>query len=144
MARSRDEALQPPVKRFMTAPPILSMRESFSDLGSSLAYVTDIEGNWEYLMSYVERSPALTLKSFRSDGSAELELEDGWSFMHGGDAVDKGGPVGGSVRVARTLVALKKAYPMRVTLILGNRDINKMRITSELADGELADDARSI
>jgi len=35
--------------------------------------------------------------------------------------------------VVRTLVALKKKYPDRVTLILGNRDLNKMRWTAQLA-----------
>jgi hypothetical protein len=37
------------------------------------------------------------------------------------------------VRVVRTLVALKKKYSDRVMLILGNRDLNKMRWTSQLA-----------
>jgi len=41
--------------------------------------------------------------------------------------------VGGTVRVVRTLVALKRKYPDRVTLILGNRDLNKMRWTAQLA-----------
>jgi hypothetical protein len=35
------------------------------------------------------------------------------------------------------MVALKKKYPDRVVLLLGNRDINKMRFTSELADEEI-------
>ena len=47
--------------------------------------------------------------------------------VHGGDSCDKGGKVGGSVRVTRTLVSLKRRYPERVTLLIGNRDANKMR-----------------
>lgn len=35
------------------------------------------------------------------------------------------------------LVRLKKRHPERVVLLVGNRDVNKMRLTSELADSEL-------
>lgn len=50
--------------------------------------------------------------------------------------------VGGSVRVARSLVLLKKRYPARVTLLLGNRDLNKMRLTSELAPSQVVTASR--
>lgn len=104
----------------------------------NVAYVTDIEGNMEYLLAYVAISDAFELASDRlEDGAADLVLRDGWRFVFGGDAVDKGGEVGGSIRVARTLVRLKRRYPDRVTILIGNRDANKMRITSELAPGEL-------
>ena len=36
----------------------------------------------------------------------------------------------GSLRCAKALVGVKLAYPDRVVLLLGNRDINKMRFTS--------------
>ena len=93
--------------------------------------MTDIEGNWEYLLQYVGLSPALELRGFAEDGSAILHLADSWHFVHGGDCCDKGNATGGSVRVVRTLNALKRKYPDRVTLILGNRDINKMRLLAE-------------
>ena len=32
---------------------------------------------------------------------------------------------------------LKRKYPDRVTLLVGNRDVNKMRFTSELDDDEI-------
>tara|TARA_B100000795_G_scaffold180675_1_gene136847 strand:- start:288 stop:506 length:219 start_codon:yes stop_codon:yes gene_type:complete len=40
--------------------------------------------------------------------------------------------VGGSIRVVNTLVKLKRKYPNRVVLLLGNRDLNKLRLSSEL------------
>jgi hypothetical protein len=87
--------------------------------------------------AFVIRSEALNFvggrPSYRSDGACDLVLHEGWHFVHGGDSCDKGGAVGGTVRVVRTLVALKKKYPDRVTLILGNRDLNKMRWTAQLA-----------
>ena len=102
----------------------------------NVAYFTDVEGNWEYLASFVALSEALKRDGENEDGSMRLQLNDGWRIVFGGDSCDKGGVVGGSVRVVRTLVRLKKKYPDRVTLLLGNRDLNKMRITSELADEE--------
>lgn len=103
----------------------------------NVCFLTDVEGNFEYLKAFVELSEALSVVTEEEDGSLELELLEGWHFVFGGDSVDKGGAVGGSVRVVRTLVALKKKYPTRCTLILGNRDLNKMRLTSELAPSEL-------
>ena len=106
-----------------------------------VAFLTDVEGNMQYLLAYVAMSEAFTLLSARcADGAADLELRPGWRFVFGGDSVDKGGQVGGSIRVARTLVRLKKKYPNRVTLIMGNRDINKIRFTSELTPEQLSHD----
>ena len=81
--------------------------------GPNVCYCTDVEGNWEYLCRFVEVSEAVSFvhTDFDTAGTttAEIHLEDGWTFVFGGDAVDKGPEhgVGGSVRVARTLVALK-------------------------------------
>lgn len=71
------------------------------------------------------------------DGSLDVCLAPGWQLVYGGDTVDKGGAVGGSVRVVRTLVRLKERYGSRVTLLIGNRDANKMRLTSELHTSQL-------
>ena len=103
-----------------------------------VCYVTDVEGNFEFFLAFVKASSALTLVKLESDGSADIELAAGWRFVHGGDACDKGGAVGGTVRVVKTLTRLKTRYPDRVHLIMGNRDINKMRLTSECAPEEIA------
>eukprot|EP00966_Prymnesium_polylepis_P334389 7389761-Prymnesium_polylepis.3 len=66
------------------------------------------------------------------EGAADVALVDGWRLIHGGDTCDKGGVMGGSIRVVRTLCRLKRKYPNRVVLLLGNRDLNKLRMTSEL------------
>ena len=50
------------------------------------------------------------------DGSANIELKDGWRLVFGGDVVDKGGVVGGSIRVTTSLVVLKERYSERVTV----------------------------
>ena len=103
-----------------------------------VAFITDVEGNWEYLIAFVEQCEGLELLGVLDDGSADLALADGWQLVFGGDSVDKGGETGGSVRVVKTLVRTKRKYGGRVTLLLGNRDCNKMRFTSELCAAELA------
>lgn len=65
-------------------------------------------------------------------------LADRAAHPAGGDVCDKGGETGGSVRVTTSLVRLKCKYPDRVFLLLGNRDLNKMRFTSELAAEQMA------
>lgn len=40
-------------------------------------------------------------------------------------------------RCYEQLVRLKKKHPDRVVLLVGNRDVNKMRLTSELDDREV-------
>ena len=87
--------------------------------------MTDVEGHWEYFQKQVDKSPVLT---WADDGT--LTLADNGYVVHGGDAVDKGP---GDIRVLRAMINLKERYPDRVVLILGNRDVNKLRIVSELA-----------
>eukprot|EP00966_Prymnesium_polylepis_P293746 6783709-Prymnesium_polylepis.1 len=54
------------------------------EVGSDLkvAFVTDIEGNWEYFERFVERSEALSFPSgkvvLNEEGAADVVLADGW------------------------------------------------------------------
>ena len=108
----------------------------------NVSFLTDVEGNWEFLERFINLSDALQLEAPPDEsGAAQITLNDGWQLVVGGDLCDKGAFVGGTVRVVRSIVALKKKYPDRVTIILGNRDINKMRFTSELSLEQL-DDSR--
>lgn len=98
-----------------------------------ITYVTDVEGHWPYFCNFVQLSEGLSFaepgRYHESAKVPELTLQDGWHFVHGGDALDKGP---GAIRLVTALTALKQKYPDRVHLIMGNRDINKMRFTSEL------------
>lgn len=55
-------------------------------------------------------------------------------FVFGGDAVDKGP---GDVQLCKQLVSLKRRHPDRVVLLVGNRDLNKLRFSAELADDDM-------
>ena len=97
---------------------------------ATLELITDVEGNWDYFCALISRSRCL-----RWTGGT-LALADGAMLVFGGDACDRGP---GDMRVTRALVQLHEAYPGRVFLLAGNRDVNKIRLTAELADGEWPD-----
>lgn len=96
---------------------------------SIVGYVTDIEGNLGYWNKYLNISKVLT----RENGT--LKLNENCQFVYGGDVCDRGS---GDVRVVSDLVKLKESYPDRVHFILGNRDINKLRIPFALHPSVLA------
>ena len=106
----------------------MRLRTSTFDSRSEMhvSYMTDVEGNWEYFIRSVEASPALSLEGTSADGVPDLALEPGWHFVFGGDSCDKGGAVGGTVRIVRGLVKLKRRYPDRVTLLRQPRDTTSL------------------
>lgn len=124
---------------------------SSGDMTSSehlrIGYASDIEGHWDYFLEYVSRSNVLDwepLPSGLSGDNAEpngiynfhrLILRPNTYFIYGGDSVDKGP---GDIRFTRALVDLKKRYPERVHLLVGNRDLNKLRFQTELGDFEMS------
>jgi len=94
-----------------------------------VSFSTDWEGNIDYALRYAsEHSHGLTVES--TDGFVPVfGLRPGFRFVYGGDVCDH---EPGDLRCAAALVLLKERYPSRVTLLLGNRDLNKMRLKSEL------------
>lgn len=88
----------------------------------------DVEGQYSRLDSFLQNSGIFT------SGANGYELVDGAKFVFLGDSVDRG-PNGR--KIWSTLLELKEKYPDRVFLILGNRDINKLRISSDLNDAHL-------
>merc|ERR1740124_321541 len=125
-----------------------------------VSYVTDIEGDKLYLDRYVDNSKILTWETISSDnGETNPPSPSSYSlysskddedpsafpdqrrieFLHssnnnnmlvfGGDIWDKGGY---DLYVTRQLLDLKRRYPTRVVWVLGNRDLNKIRIPQEL------------
>eukprot|EP00298_Acanthocystis_sp_HF-20_P029455 c8338_g1_i1.p1 GENE.c8338_g1_i1~~c8338_g1_i1.p1 ORF type:complete len:532 (-),score=218.19 c8338_g1_i1:31-1626(-) len=91
-------------------------------------FITDVEGNWDYFTSLVQNSPVLSFEQ-----GWKLKLKENCKLVFGGDVVDKSD---GDIRVTKTLLALKKERPNDVFFILGNRDFNKLRFSSELQPNE--------
>lgn len=71
-----------------------------------------------------------SMSSVLQGSTDDLSLRPGCHLVFGGDSVDKGGR---DLAFLRSLLRLKERHPERVHLLLGNRDINKMRLTAELA-----------
>jgi hypothetical protein len=90
----------------------------------AVGYISDIEGNYDYWQKYIFRSKVLY-----SDGEGRVRLKDDCHFVCGGDICDRGV---GDIRILRELLSLKRSYPDRVHFILGNRDINKLRLPVSL------------
>ena len=74
-------------------------------------------------------------KVLSRNGEGKLVLAPDSAFVFNGDAVDKGSH---DIRFTKELVALADRYPDRVTIILGNRDLNKMRLSQELHPDHIA------
>ena len=91
-----------------------------------IGYVTDIEGNLDYWTSYKRMSRVLTINE-----QGRLLLKDDCILVFGGDVCDRGP---GDLRVIQDLLELKANYPDRVFLILGNRDVNKLRFALDASD----------
>lgn len=90
-----------------------------------VAYLTDIEGQWNKLTAFLEGN-----RCVRLDARGALHVEPGCVFVFGGDAIDRGAS---SRRIVRALYDLKQRQPDRVVLLVGNRDLNKIRLVRELA-----------
>ena len=91
-----------------------------------VAYCTDVEGCFGFWERYVAVSRVLR----RDPGTGRLTLPEGAHFVFGGDAVDQGA---GDLAFLRDLLDLRDDHPGRVHIVLGNRDINKMRLLGELS-----------
>ena len=106
-----------------------------------IGYASDIEGHWDYFLDYVSRSNVIDWEPIPNQSpcnkykSHRLTLRPNTYFIYGGDSVDKGP---GDIRFTRALVDLKKRYPNRVHLLVGNRDLNKLRFQTELGDYEMS------
>lgn len=95
-----------------------------------VAVLSDIEGSAAKLESFCARHPAFVTAS---DGRPQVK--PGALFVHGGDVPDR---FEGGQRAVAELLRLSDATPERVVLIAGNRDLNKLRLTSELSEAGMA------
>ena len=114
-----------------TAPataPFLARRRLASSIGASAAawgYVTDVEGDFDFWRRFCSLSAVLEPGRAPDD----LALRPGCHLVFGGDSVDKGGD---DLAFLASILRLKSRHPDRVHLLMGNRDINKMRLSAEL------------
>jgi hypothetical protein len=104
-----------------------------------VVHISDVEGSWARLSSFVERTPGLRLAA-----DDRIDVDADVVFVMGGDAVDRGP---WSRRVLRALLRAKERQPDRVVLLAGNRDLNKLRLLRELGGAlpkKTPDDVRAL
>lgn len=92
-----------------------------------VSYVTDVEGNLDFWRRFCKMSEVV---EYNGDLNA-LRLSENCHLVVGGDSVDKGD---GDLRYLQSILNLKEQHPERVHLVLGNRDINKLRFLAELSE----------
>lgn len=118
--------------------------------GNGVHVFTDMEGDYDSFLKYwidgLHRKGALTFEERVEHvrfGEVTipiyydfLHLADGHCIANLGDMLDQGVQADrqGVFRGVATFNALKRTYPSRVQLVLGNRDVNKFRLTSELSE----------
>eukprot|EP00934_Nitzschia_sp_Nitz4_P003831 Nitzschia sp. Nitz4//scaffold46_size129759//65471//67300//NITZ4_003505-RA/size129759-processed-gene-0.139-mRNA-1//1//CDS//3329552607//3821//frame0 len=117
----------------------LSYQDFVKDKKVRISYITDIEGDKAYLDRYVNISKVLTFVDNNNSTTATpwnvpypqvIDFTDPHAMLvFGGDVWDKGGY---DLYSIRQLLHLKARYPHRVLFILGNRDLNKLRLLQEL------------
>jgi hypothetical protein len=122
-----------------------------------ITYLTDVEGDKAYLERYIRQSKILTMRDNHNHNNSHNNTASNSQHLHqhqptilpydwcidftdpdgelvfGGDLWDKGGH---DLFCVRQLLDLKRRYPQRVHFILGNRDLNKLRILNELGSDD--------
>ncbi len=94
----------------------------------------DVESSWEKIRTWNEKSNIFTIVNDNLDNFDIVFNGDNTEFVFMGDAIDKGRD---TIKALKFFIYLKEKYPHRVHLILGNRDINKLRFLWELSDEAL-------
>lgn len=97
-----------------------------------IGYASDLEGSYSYWRRYVDQSAVLY-----ANEENKVKLRDHCYFVCGGDVCDRGD---GDIRILTELLALKHEYKERVQFILGNRDVNKLRLPFSLHEKALEED----
>lgn len=124
------------------------------DCSAGLFSLGDIEGNYGFWKKFVLESGAFrnAEEHFDDKGGSvaymnapPLQLNANTCFVFLGDTLDSAGRrmQAGELKpiaITRALVQLSDANPGRVLLMLGNRDVNKLRLKAELADDADPDD----
>mmetsp|Transcript_41456 Transcript_41456/g.75110 ORF Transcript_41456/g.75110 Transcript_41456/m.75110 type:complete len:497 (+) Transcript_41456:21-1511(+) len=100
-----------------------------------IGFITDVEGNLDFFQRAVNASKIVQFTQGTTCFELEFKRKDYEDvFVFGGDYCDKGD---GDIRIARSLVEFKKQQPYRVHLLLGNRDLNKIRVSAELRQSSI-------
>lgn len=95
-----------------------------------ILYITDLEGSRERLEAFYEKSGG-----FVRGPDQRYHIKTDTIIVFGGDAIDR---FDHSIWVVEELLRLHQESPTRMFSILGNRDVNKLRLAIELTPKALS------
>lgn len=96
-------------------------------LGFPIETAGDFEGSWEQFSKVVDASEVL---GWSDNTKSDVVFKNkGGIFVQMGDVTDRGIS---DMRLLKTFVKLRQLYPNQFFNLLGNRDINKIRLPAEL------------
>jgi len=98
--------------------------EGGGGLQGAVGFVSDLTGDWEEWKRLVAFSSVLAWDEAgaNADGTDAVRLLPGAEFVFGGNLLGARGD-GSGLRLARSLLALRRRYPGRVHLLIGDRDV---------------------
>ena len=107
---------------------------SFAEVPATakIEFFANVRGNHDLFMKLVDASIVLTMNA-----GGQIRMSAGDYLICGGNVL---GQAGGDIRVVKALVKLKMRHPDRVFLLLGDIDVQHIRLVSELAEGTTGDD----
>jgi hypothetical protein len=119
--------------RFIEHSKVLGFRPITPSFGGGSRSSSDIWNLGKYDVNYFPYDKEVVFLHHTDDNNNNNDGDDFNSnsiLVYGGDTWDKGN--GSDLYVMRQLLSLQVRHPHRVYLLMGNRDINKMRIVNEL------------
>jgi hypothetical protein len=94
----------------------------------------DVEGCWNKVDSFMSKSKIFTIKDgFGPDNYKQIKMRNNSKFVCLGDTIDNGP---NNLAILRLLKFLKEKYGNQVVFIIGNRDLNKLRLKFEITNPE--------
>lgn len=115
--------------------------KKYRDSHYKIEVMADVEGCWNKIVSFMEKSDIFTLKNgdkitkdnFKPDDYKNIKMKGNCKFVCMGDTIDNGP---NNMAILKFLRHLKTEYGNRIVFILGNRDINKLRLLFELEEAK--------
>jgi hypothetical protein len=90
----------------------------------------DVEGCWNKVISFISKSRIFTIGSnFGPENFKQIKMRSNSKFVCLGDTIDNGP---NNLAILRFLKFLKEKYGNQVVFIIGNRDLNKIRLKFEI------------
>jgi len=112
------------------------IKKHYDNKNYFIEVMPDVEGCWNKVLDFMTKSRIFTVNghtitydNFKPENYRQINMKSNCKFVCLGDMIDNGP---NNFAVLALLRYLKETYGKNVILILGNRDINKLRLKFEL------------